>query len=630
MLDPLRGVAVAEQQESLDAVRVTTSNGQAQSWPLVKTQRFVAIPMGGLGREMDRDPGALKVVVRAILRRRGVLAAAIIATIVVNLIALATSLFSMQVYDRVIPRNGLSTLWALTFGIGVALFLDFALRSARGLMIEKEAAEIDAEVSEHFLSHAIRVRSDAVPSGVGTLAAQLRGWEQIRSLLSSGFVFLIADLPFAIFFIVVIAALGGAVAAAPLIAFPLALLLAVGLTRLIQEDTAKAVESGNRKNGLLVEIFDSLETLKANRAGWSVMARWGALLDVLRLHEEPVKRWSTLSSTLFGSLQQATYVAVVAWGAVLVGRGDMTMGALIACSILAGRVNGPLITQLPSFLVQWGYARSSLKALDAITRLPLERPAGKAALNPVRLRAALSLRDVSFAYPGERTALEGLNLDIRPGERVAVIGGVGSGKSTLLKLMAGLYAPSSGRVLIDDLDSGLLADESIRRTIGYLAQQPRLLAGTLRDNLFMGLDRPDEDLVIEAVRELGLSSIIAGQARGLDLEIGEGGRGLSGGQTALVGLARTFLAHPPIWLLDEPTASLDQATEASVIQALDRRVGKDSTLILATHRMQLLPLCQRVVILRDGRIAMDGSVEEVLDHIKRRPERPTPAARKAR
>lgn len=559
---------------------------------------------------------AIHVFWRAILLRRGVLASAVIATVAVNVISLATSLYSMQVYDRVIPRGGFSTLWVLTVGVLAALLFDFALRATRALMLEREAARIDAEVSGVFFSHAAASRLDARPSGVGTLAAQIRGLEQVRGLLSSGFVFLIADLPFALFFIVVIASLGGVVAIAPLMAFPLTLTLALVIVRAVRADTLKAQVSGNRKNGLLVETFDAAETLKASDGSAHMLVRWNALNDELERHELPVRRWSSIATALFAAAQQVTYVVVVAWGAVLVAEGRMTMGALIACTILTGRVTGPLVSQMPGFLVQWGYARSSLQALDAILALPIDGAPDAGSLSPLRITPSIRAEGVEFAYEGSRSGVRIGALEVSPGERVAVIGGIGSGKSTLLRLLAGLYAPARGTVTVGGLDIAQIAPDRLRRCVGYLPQDTRLLNGTLRENLTLGLDDPGDDAIVAVIEELGLAELIAGHPRGLGLPIAEGGRGLSGGQRTLANLARLFLARPDILLLDEPTANLDQVAEARVLAALGRRLDAGATLILVTHRPQLLSLTRRIVLLHKGEVAEDGASEAVLARLR--------------
>ena len=618
---PLLGWAVAEQWDSLETIRATSAEG-TEHRKVDDDTLFYELELPRM-RDREGAPSAMSVFTRALRRRKKVFVSAIVATVLVNLLTLATSLYSMQIYDRVIPTAGHATLWVLTVGVIFALLVDFILRSTRALMIERESAKIDAEVSEFFFARAQAIRLDARPPSVGTMAAQIRGWEQIRQLMSSASIFLIADFPFAIFFILVIFMIGGPIAYVPLVALPLALVLALIISRLIRKDTAKAQISGNRKNGLLVEGLDAAETVKSNRGEWHMLGRWNALMEEVQLHEDPVKRWSSLASAIFLTLQQISYVLLIAWGAVLVSNGELTAGALIACAIIAGRVNGPLVSQLPGFLVQWGYARSSLQALDAIMALPLDQAPEVEGLRPEKLQPALQMHDVKFSYPGARTEIAIPSLNIAAGERVGVLGGIGSGKSTMLRMMAGLYAPGAGSVTIGGLDMHQVAPDVLRKAIGYLAQDTRLLNGTLRDNVIMGLPTPGDDEIIEQAQRIGLKEFIASHPQGLDLPISEGGRGLSGGQRTLANLIRLFLAKPSLWLLDEPTANLDQGTEAAVVQAIRSTMTPEMTLVLVTHRLQLLGLVNRVIVLHNGRIVADGPTAEVLQKLKR-PQKPSP------
>jgi len=294
----------------------------------------------------------------------------------------------------------------------------------------------------------------------------------------------------------------------------------------------------------------------------------------------------------------------------------MSMGALIACTILSGRVTGPLVAQLPGFLVQWGYARSSLHALDGMMSLPLDQAHGVESLRPERLQPSLRLENVGFAYPGTRIGIDVPNLEIKAGERVAIIGGVGSGKSTLLRVMSGLYAPASGSVIMGGLDSAQIAPDVLRRALGYLPQDTRLLNGTLRENILLGLADPGDAALIGAIDEVGLADLVGGHPRGLDLLISEGGRGLSGGQRTLANLARLFLAQPDLWLLDEPTANLDQATESRALEGLKRRLTPGRTLVLVTHRMSLLALTERVIVMQNGKVALDGPTASVIAQLQ--------------
>lgn len=565
---------------------------------------------------------ALDVFLAAILKRKGVLLTASLATLVINVIALATSLFSMQVYDRVVPLGAFSTLIVLSLGTAVAIGFDFVLRIVRTNLLEEEAVHIDTEVSEFFFARTTDVRLDARPASIGTMAAQLRGLEQVRSMLSSSSLFLIADLPFAIFFIYIVAQLGGPIAFVMLVSFPLSIGLALLFARWIREDTAKAQISGNKKNGLLVEALDAAETIKASRGHWFMMSRWGALLDELHASELPIKERQAMASTIFGSIQQLAYVALIGWGAVEVYNHNITMGALIACSILSGRINGPMIGQLPQLLVQWSYTRSSLNMLDGILALPTERAADQDVIRPAKLKSQIHVQGVVFQYPGAKAGLAVPHLQIEPGERVGVIGGIGSGKSTLLKLLAGLYAPAQGSVLMDRLDMRHIAEDVLRQSVGYLPQDYRLINGSLRDNLVLGLPDPGDTVLMAAAEATGLAGLIAAHPRGLDLPISEGGRGLSGGQRVLTGLTRLMLAKPGLWLLDEPTANLDVDTEMRVLGGLQRQLTDTSTLVLVTHKFQLLGLVNRVLVVGNGQIMMDGPTQEVLERLKRAPEKP--------
>ena len=617
MLLPDKGWVIAEQWESLDRVRTTGSQGsRVETVP--EGASFYALKIPQL-RDRSGGQRAIDVFWRALSLRKSMFVSAIVATVIVNLIGLATALFSMQVYDRVIPRGGFATLYVLTVGVLIAMALDFVLRTTRSLMIEREAMKIDAEVSEYFFARSQAVRLDARGGGIGTMASQIRGWEQIRSLMSSGTIFLIADLPFALFFIFVIFMIAGPLAFVPLVSFPIAVILSLIFARLIRKDTAKAQVSGNRKNGLLVESLDAAETIKATRGNWHMLARWNQLMDEVQMHEDPVKRWSSIATSTFTALQQTTYVLIVAFGAVLVAKGDLTAGSLIACAIIAGRVNGPLVAQLPNMLVQWGYARSSLNGLDMLMQLPLDQDPEIEGLRPESIEPSIKLENVAFAYPGVRTGIEMPKMMIEPGDRVGIIGGIGSGKSTLLRVMAGLYAPAAGNVQLGGLDMGLIAPDVLRRHVGYLPQDTRLLNGSLRENLLMGLSDPGDEKLMATIEKVGLGNLVANHPHGLDLQIAEGGRGLSGGQRTLVNMARLMLAKPGVWLLDEPTSNLDQQTEGNLLKTLAELFGSEATVVLVTHRMNLLALTSKLLVMANGKPVMMGPTQQVLEKLKTQP-----------
>lgn len=619
--DPERGWHVAYQWVGDDELALVASRE-----PLIWHEDLAFFNLTIPDPTRTIDASAVSIFASAIKRRSRTLVIAGVATVFANILTLATSLYAMQLYDRVIPLASFETLAVLTAGVLFALVLDLILRSLRAILIEAEAQAIDKEVSAHFFARAQAIRLDKRPQGIGTMAAQIQGQEQIRQVMSASSLFVLADLPFAILFIAVIAGIGGSVALVPVISLPIALSLAVMLAFNIRKGADRAQVTGNQKNGLLVESLDAAETIKANLGGWQMISRWNRLIRDVHHYEDPVKRISAVSGSVFSSLQQATYVAVMGYGAFLAANGEITTGGLLACSIIVGRINGPLIAQLPNLIVQWGYARSSLRALDTLLQYPVERTAGSGGLRPSDVAGPVTLKDVTFAYDQGPPVVEVPRLDIQPGDRIALVGGIGAGKSTLLKLVAGLYTPQNGSVAVNGYELGQLSEDFLRRQIGYLSQSARLVRGSLRDSLTMGLGHiPDEELVTTA-RNTGLEALFEGQKQGLDIRVQEGGGGLSGGQRALIGLNRLIHQSPRIWLLDEPTSALDAASEKRVLDALQEALGPDDIVIMATHKLQLIERFTRVLMMQNGQVIRSATVEEFLAQLKERgaAKRPRP------
>ena len=620
VLSPGKGWALAEQWEAPGILRIV-AGGQPALWSIEEddlTFANVAYPAVAAAK----TPGqALSVFIDALRRRKRMVIDAALATIVLNILTLGTSLYTMQVYDRVVPRAGFSTLWVLTLGVAIATLFDFILRVVRATMLERESAAIDAEVSEFFFARALAVRLDARQGGIGTMAGQLRSYDQIRALLSSATVFAVADLPFALFFIWVIYLLAGPVAVVPLLSFVISIALGFMFANLIRRQADGVQVGTNRKNGLMVEALDAAETIKSNRGGWSMLARWNRLVALVEADDYDMKRLSAVAQSASAAIQQIAYVALIAWGAIEIIDGKMTAGALIACSIIAGRVNGPLVIQLPSMIVQATYAKAALKGLDSFLQLPVDREADGDYLRPERMQSQVRLDDISFTYPGARSGIAVKQMTINPGERIGIIGPVGSGKSTLLKILAGLFPPQSGAAYLSGLDMNQIAEDHLRRHVGYLGQEFRLVNGTLREQLTFGISDPGDDAILAAAQQTGLNKLVAAHPKGLELPISEGGKGLSGGQRSLAGLTRLLLAKPKMWLLDEPTAALDQESEEQALRAIVGSLSPEDTLVLVTHKLQLLNLVQRVLVVVNGQIVLDGPTAAVLEKL-----RPAPAA----
>lgn len=564
----------------------------------------------------------------ALLRRvlagyRGLLAEAGLATLFINLLALAASLFSMQVYDRVIPTRGDATLVVLTLGVALVIALECAMKFARAHVLDAALVGLDGRLSRAIFERLLAVRVDKLPGAVGTLAGQLRGYEQVRAFHTTSTLFALIDAPMALVFVVLIAALGSPwLALVPAGCALLAFGFGVAMRQRIAGLAASGAEAANRKTGLLVETVEGIETIKSGAGGWRFLSRW---LDVTgrTVHNDlRLRRSSDAVAHAGAALQQASYAALVAIGAWLVMRGEMSMGALIACSILGGRVLQP-IAALPGLLVQHAHCRAALQGLDGLFALETDHHGVERTLAPSRLEGRYVLEQVEFGYPGGATALRiPERLEIHAGERVGVLGPIGSGKSTLLRLLSGLYRPQAGRVLLDGLELAQIDRHALTRQLGYLQQDHRLFQGSLRDNLLIGLPDPGDDALQRALAASGLDALVARHPRGLELPIFEGGKGLSGGQRQLVAFTRLLLAEPRILLLDEPTASMDEAQERRCLSVLEGLLGAQATLVVVTHKPALLPLVDRLIVVSDQQVLMDGPRDQVLARLQ--PQRPPP------
>ena len=551
----------------------------------------------------------------ALRKRWRVFSEGAIATCTLNVIALTSSFYSMQVYDRVIPTQGHQTLWVLTFGVGMAIILELVMRQVRSRLVDRACKAIDEELSSVFFGQAMAIRMDKRPRTVGTFAAQIRHFEMVRNFMTSTTLFVFADAPFALFFVAVIALVAGPVALVPLAFIPMSILAGILFRKKLARLTEAHMEESNRKNGLLIESIDGIESIKAAGAEWKMQDRWRQLTRVLAQDEVAIRDLTGLSSNLTQTLQQLSYVGLVAAGALAIGAGQLTMGGLIACTIISGRALGP-IAQISTLIVQWQQAKVALKGLDAIMDMPTDVMPGERRVVPDHCRGLLRMESVRFAYGNDQPALQVDTLRIQPGDRVAVLGPVGSGKSTLVKLLSGLYRPSEGRVFLDDVDMANLAPDFVREHVGYLSQDVRLFQGTLRENIALGLPSPTDEQILEAARLTGLDKLIASHPRGLSIEISEGGRGLSGGQRQLLGLTRMVLARPRVMLLDEPTASMDPQLEEQVAERVFGMRPQGTTLVVVTHKLGMLRHFNRIVVVDKGRVVADGPRDEIIARMK--------------
>lgn len=598
--------------------RAERLDGSALSLDRLDDAECLSLPRRG--ESSVSTPRAIVLVWDALRARKGVFLEAVLATGLVNLLTLATSIYAMQVYDRVIPNQGFQTLWVLSVGVALAVGLEFLLKQVRSHTVDRTCNAIDQQLSEWLFNRMMGIRMEVRPASVGTLASQVKGFEMVRGVLASTSLFVLADVPFAVFFILVIALVGGWVVAVPLVALPVALAAGLMFQFAIERHTRQNLAGNNRKAGLLVEAVDGAESLKANSAEWKLQARWNRLVAETSESDQRIRNYSALAQNLTVGLQQLGFVALVALGAYFVTINELTMGGLLACTIISNRAMMPIV-QLPGVMVQWAHARAAIEGLDQIIALPSEADGAHHALAPQSLDGRLRFERVRFTYArGARPALELERLEIKAGERVGLLGAIGSGKSTLLKLASGLYRPAEGKVFLGGVDLALLDPAVVRESIGYLPQDARLFSGTLRDNLLLGLADPGDEAILQAAQRTGLIELIGAQPKGLSLEITEGGRGVSGGQKQLILLTRTLLAGPGVWLLDEPTGAMDSVTETRIVNVLREISAAGATLVAATHKTALLPLLDRLIVLQGGRILLDGPREAVLTKLSGRPQ----------
>lgn len=544
-------------------------------------------------------------------RYRRAFSDAIVATLVVSIIGLVSAMYTMQVYDRVVPSKGYDTLIVLTVGVAIAIILELVLKQVRAVIVERACKVIDQELSSVFFSKALDIRMDVRPRTVGTFASQIRHFESVRNFMTSSTLFVLADAPFALLFVGVIALISPTVASIPILIVPLSILLGLSFRRPIEKFTEMHMLESNRKNGVLIEAIDGIESIKATNGEWKLLHRWRQLVATIAESEIKMRMISTLSSNTTQTMQQISYVGMVVMGVYSITQGNLTMGGLIACTIISGRALNPL-AQIPGLIVQWKHAQLALKGLDQIMAMPSDRPQGQRLTVPEGCAGSIELEKAIFTYGSGSAALEVPSLKILPGERIAVLGSVGSGKSTLIKVLSGLFKPNQGTVYLDRIDVQQLAAEFVREHVGYLPQDVRLFQGSLRENLTIGLASPSDSQILRVAALTGLDKVIQQHPKGMELEIAEGGRGLSGGQRQLVGLTRLLLAQPRVMLLDEPTASMDAQLEARVMQHLFNEISDQSVLVLVTHKPHVLPLVNRIIVMDRSRIVIDGPRDEVL------------------
>ncbi|WP_040104193.1 ATP-binding cassette domain-containing protein [Phaeobacter gallaeciensis] len=535
-------------------------------------------------------------------------------SLVANILAVSVALFSLQVYDRVVPHQSHATLWVLAVGAFLAIMLEALLKLARARLTDAAGRQIELSVQNNLMRRLIGMRSDKKPLPPSGLFAAMRDFGSVREFFTSTTISTLADIPFIAVFLLLVASIAGPIVWI-IIAGGILMLLPAYFMQKRMIALTRQTQGANAKAGrLLHEVVNELDTLKSQRGEDRVLRLWDEL-NTLSTHAATEQRRLSSALTHWSQgVQQATYIGSVVVGTLMVFAGEFTVGTIIATGILTSRTLAPL-TQFAATLARWSNVKGALEGLDAIANSAQEKEDERSYLRRDSLQGRFELREVMFRYDEDGApTLDVPGVAVTPGQRVAVLGVNGSGKSTLLKLMSGLYAPDRGRVMIDGTDMTQIDPRDLRRHIGYLSQDVRLFAGTLRENLNLNQLERDDDRLMTALDFAGLGAHVRNHHKGLDLEIFDGGGGLSIGQRQSIGWARLWLQNPSIVLLDEPTAALDQTLERTLVSRLETWL-EGRTTVIATHRMPILSLTNRTLILQSGRMVVDGPRDQVLAHL---------------
>lgn len=543
----------------------------------------------------------------------------ILAALLINLFALATPLFIMNVYDRVVPNFAVETLWVLAIGIGIVVSFDLFIRTLRGYLIDVAGKKADTILASILFHQAMNVQMAAKPVSTGAFANNLREFEILREFFTSATLTTLVDLPFIFIFIAIIWNIGGTIAVVPLLAIPVVLFAAFFFEIPVRIATENMSFCSNQKHAILMESLNGLETIKSFSAEGLMQSKWEQFVAVASDLGLKTRFFSTLAINFTVFVAQLITIAIVVYGVYLVNAGEITTGGLIACVILNGRAISPL-TGLASIVTRFNQSRVALKNLNNIMNLPVERSPDKKYLHKPNFKESIEFYKVSFKYPGddenEQYALKDINFKIMAGDKIAIIGAMGSGKSTIGKLMLDLYSPTEGSIFFDGIETTQIDPADLRHNISCVSQDYPLLYGNIQSNISLSIPWASDQAILYAAKLSCVDDFVSKHPAGYAMPIGEGGCGLSGGQRQSVAIARALLANAPILLLDEPTSSIDVENEKKLIRNITQ-FSKNKTLIIITHKVDLLSLVDRVIIVSNGRIGFDGKKDEILEKFKK-------------
>ena len=538
-----------------------------------------------------------------------------LASILLNSFALASPLFVMNVYDRVVPNHALETLWVLAIGVATVFVFDLLLRSLRGYFIDMAGKKADVILSATIFEKVMGIKMASRSNSVGSFANNMHEFESFREFFTSATLTTLIDLPFMFLFIFVIWTISGELAFVPLAAIPLGIIVSLIIQVPLSRTIKQLFRHSGQKSATLIETLTGLETIKSIGAESQIQRKWEQTIGFIAKYSQKARILSSMAVNFSAFLQQMASVSIVVFGVYKISEGEISMGALIASTILTGRALAPL-GQVAGILTRYHQSKAALSSLNHLMNLPVERPSGREFLHRPEFNGNIEFKKVSFRYPEQpMDALSDISFTIKQGEKVAFIGRIGSGKSSIEKLLLGLYEPLDGSILLDGTDVRQIDPVDLRRNIGYSPQDVVLFFGSIRDNIVMGAPFADDAAVIKAADIAGVTEFVNRHPAGFDLPVGERGEGLSGGQRQSVAIARALLLDPPVLVMDEPTNAMDNSTEELFKAKLASQLA-DKTMILVTHKASLLSLVDRVIVMDQGHLVADGPREQILTALK--------------
>jgi len=548
-------------------------------------------------------------------KSKDIFASVLLSSILINLFILATPMFTMNVYDKVVPNDAIATLWVLAIGIVIVYLFDTLLRFVRSYLLEIAGKKSDIIMSSLLFSQVLNLKMTQWPASIGGFASQLREFESIRNFFTASTIATLVDLPFAVIFLLVIYYIGGPMIAVPLVVIGLLLLYSFILIKPLKNSVESTFEATARKNAHLIETLHNIKTVKALGAANYSQWVWEESSGTIANRSMRARMLSSSITVVTNLLVQLNTIALIVFGMYRIADLELSLGGLIAIVMLSSRAVGPM-GQIAALITSFAQTKTAFQSLDELMQKPVERPEGKAYVHRPGLKGSIQFRDLDFSYPeAPKKALSGINIKINAGEHVGIIGKVGSGKTTLIKLIMGLYQGDSGSIFIDDIDISQLDPAELRKNIGYLSQDIELLRGSIRENIAYKDLHVNDDQLLKAAKICGVDTFVNQLPLGFDTQVGEAGGLLSGGQRQAIALGRAVLMDEPVLILDEPTNSFDNTTESIVKKNL-YQYSRDRTLLLVTHKAPMLDLVERLIVMDQGRIIMDGPRDEVLKSLK--------------